>query len=175
MNGDSTNSKVSFLGKNLHQTTDVDEDEKPPPAVPITQNNPSGGANYKGGRDNRVPDLRCVKCSRSNCKNKCDPGNRLKPKPGKSGTIDPSKVCGNCGLFGHMRGDCTESYARGNVLWKQQRQFIAQLLPLIDAQDHDAASNPYAECIKQAYMQNVQQPQGGVNVCLLYTSDAADE
>ena len=46
VNGDSTNSKVSFLGKNLHQTTDVDEDEKPPPAAPITQNNPSGGANY---------------------------------------------------------------------------------------------------------------------------------
>jgi len=81
LNGAITTSKVNLLGKNLHRTIDVDDGEKPPPAAPITQNNPSGGANDRCGRDNRVPEIRCVKCSRNYCKSRCDPGNQLKPTP----------------------------------------------------------------------------------------------
>ena len=136
--------------------------EKPPPAVPITQNNPSGGANNRGGHKNREPrELRCVKCSRpaEKCQNRCDPGNQIKFTPGKSGRTDHTKVCGNCGLIGHHRGDCAVTKEQGEVFWKQRRQFIAKLPPLDD--DHGMVLNPYA----QASLQHVQQPiqsQGSV-------------
>ena len=164
VNGHSTNNEVSFLGKNLHKPTDVDEDEKPP-AVPMTQNNPSGGANNGGGHQNReqnreTSELRCPKCSRpaDKCQNRCDPGNQIKPTPGKSGNIDDKKVCRNCGLPGHGRWDCRYNKAQGKAFWKQRHQFIARLPPLEDGYN---SVSPYA----QASQQHVQQPiqsQGSV-------------